>query len=60
MTSVQVSLNTKLSAEEKENFVETAKAIGMSPSAVIKAFVHKFCEYGGMLFKPQSHSRKNC
>ncbi len=59
MTSVQVSLNTKLSAEEKENFVETAKAIGMTPSAVIKAFVHKFCEYGGMPFEMRREPKIN-
>ncbi len=47
---MQVSLNTKISAEEKQAFIETAKAIGMTPSAVIKAFVHKFCEHGGMPF----------
>ena len=52
-------MNTKLSAEEKENFVETAKAIGMTPSAVIKAFVHKFCEYGGMPFEMRREPKIN-
>lgn len=51
MADVLVSLNTKISAEEKRLFVETAKAVGLTPSAAIKAFVHKFCEYGGMPFE---------
>lgn len=59
MASVQVSLNTKISPEEKQNFIETAKAIGMTPSAVIKAFVHKFCEYGGMPFEMRREPKIN-
>ena len=51
MAEVQVSLNTKITAEEKRLFVETAKAVGLTPSAAIKAFVHKFCEYGGKPFE---------
>ncbi len=59
MSAVQVSLNTKISAEEKKAFVETAQAIGMSPSAAIKAFVHKFCEYGGMPFELRREPKIN-
>ena len=51
MAEVLVSLNTKITPEEKRLFVETAKAVGLTPSAAIKAFVHKFCEYGGMPFE---------
>lgn len=59
MATMQVSLNTKISAEEKQKFVDTAKAIGMTPSAVIKAFVHKFCEYGGMPFEMRREPKIN-
>ena len=59
MSAVQVSLNTKISAEEKKAFVETAQAIGMSPSVAIKAFVHKFCEYGGMPFELRREPKIN-
>lgn len=57
MASSVVSLNTKISPSEKEEFVRTAEAIGMSPSAVIKAFVHMFNACGGFPFElrnPQS------
>lgn len=57
MATTVVSLNTKISSSEKEEFVRTAEAIGMSPSAVIKAFVHMFNACGGFPFElrnPQS------
>ncbi len=57
MATNAVSLNTKISPNEKEEFVRTAEAIGMSPSAVIKAFVHMFNACGGFPFElrnPQS------
>lgn len=44
------SLNTKLPAEEKELFAETAEALGMTPSAAIRVFVRKFNEYQGFPF----------
>jgi DNA-damage-inducible protein J len=44
------SLNTKLPAEEKELFTETAEALGMTPSAAIRVFVRKFNEYQGFPF----------
>jgi DNA-damage-inducible protein J len=44
------SLNTKLRVEEKEQFVETAEALGMTPSAAIRIFVRKFNEYQGFPF----------
>ena len=59
MTELLVSLNTKISAEEKRRFIETAKEVGLTPSAAIKAFVHKFCEYGGMPFELRRQPRIN-
>jgi DNA-damage-inducible protein J len=44
------SLNTKLRVEEKDQFVETAEALGMTPSAAIRIFVRKFNEYRGFPF----------
>ncbi|MDR1271967.1 MAG: hypothetical protein LBK04_03110 [Clostridiales Family XIII bacterium] len=44
------SLNTKLPAEEKELFAETAEALGMTPSAAIRIFVRKFNEFQGFPF----------
>jgi len=44
------SLNTKLPADEKARFVETAEALGMTPSAAIRIFVSKFNEYQGFPF----------
>lgn len=38
MTESLVSLNVKISAEEKRRFVETAKEVGLTPSAAIRAF----------------------
>lgn len=46
-----VSLNTKISAEDKEAFVAIAESLGMTPSAVIKVFVRKFNECGGFPFE---------
>lgn len=51
MTESLVSLNVKISAEEKRRFVETAKEVGLTPSAAIRAFVLKFCECGEMPFE---------
>jgi DNA-damage-inducible protein J len=48
--SETASLNTKLPAEEKELFAETAEALGMTPSAAIRIFVRKFNEYQGFPF----------
>ena len=44
------SLNTKLPSEEKAQFVKTAEALGMTPSAVIRVFVSRFNEYQGFPF----------
>jgi len=49
-TSDIASLNTKLPADEKAQFVETAEALGMTPSAAIRIFVSKFNEYQGFPF----------
>lgn len=51
MTESLFSLNVKISAEEKRRFVETAKEVGLTPSAAIRAFVLKFCECGEMPFE---------
>ena len=59
MTESLVSLNVKISAEEKRRFVETAKAIGLTPSAAIRAFVLKFCECGEMPFELRKDPRIN-
>lgn len=49
-TTDTASLNTKLPADEKELFAETAESLGMTPSAVIRVFVRKFNEYQGFPF----------
>ena len=49
-TSDTASLNTKLPADEKAQFVETAEALGMTPSAAIRIFVSKFNECQGFPF----------
>jgi antitoxin component of RelBE/YafQ-DinJ toxin-antitoxin module len=59
MTESLVSLNVKISAEEKRRFVETAKAVGLTPSAAIRAFVFKFCECGEMPFELRKEPRIN-
>ncbi len=45
------SLNTKLSVEEKNEFVRCTEALGLTPSAAIKVFVHMFNECGGFPFE---------
>jgi addiction module RelB/DinJ family antitoxin len=49
-TTDTASLNTKLPADEKQLFTETAESLGMTPSAVIRVFVRKFNEYQGFPF----------
>jgi len=49
-TSGTASLNTKLSVEEKEQFVETSESLGMTPSAAIRVFVRMFNEHQGFPF----------
>lgn len=44
------SLNTKIDPLEKQRFVENAAALGMTPSAAIKVFVHMFNAYKGFPF----------
>lgn len=45
------SLNTKLPLADKEMFVKTAEALGMTPSGAIKIFVRMFNQYGGFPFE---------
>ena len=49
-SSDTASLNTKLPADEKAQFVTTAEALGMTPSAAIRIFVSTFNEYQGFPF----------
>lgn len=51
MATTMTSLNTKLSAEEKDAFVRNTAALGLTPSAAIKVFVHMFNEFGGFPFE---------
>ena len=51
MATAMTSLNTKLSVEEKDAFVANTAALGMTPSAAIKVFVHMFNECGGFPFE---------
>ncbi len=48
--NADVTLNTKLTADEKRKFVETAEALGLSSSSALKVFVRKFIEVGGFPF----------
>ena len=45
-----VTLNTKLTADEKKKFVETAEAIGLFSSSALKVLIRKFNEVGGFPF----------
>ncbi len=51
MASMTVSLNTKISPSEKEEFQRNAEALGLTPSAAIKIFVRMFNECGGFPFE---------
>lgn len=51
MATTMTSLNTKLSTEEKDAFIRNTAALGMTPSAAIKVFVHMFNECGGFPFE---------
>lgn len=45
------SLNTNISVDEKEEFKRNTEALGLTPSAAIKIFVHMFNECGGFPFE---------
>ena len=51
LTDMLDASNTKLSAEEKDAFVRNTAALGLTPSAAIKVFVHMFNECGGFPFE---------
>ena len=51
MATATSSLNTKITVEEKEAFQRNTEALGPTPSAAIKIFVHMFNEYGGFPFE---------
>lgn len=44
------TLNSRIDSDQKERFVQTARSLGLTPSAAINVFVHKFNEYGGFPF----------
>ena len=46
-----VTLNTKLTPDEKQKFVETAEALGLSSSSALKVLIRKFNEVGGFPFE---------
>jgi DNA-damage-inducible protein J len=50
MAGATASLNTKIDPKEKELFVQTAEALGLSPSSAIRVFVRTFNEWGGFPF----------
>lgn len=51
MATLTASLNTKISLNEKEEFQRNTEALGLTPSAAIKIFVHMFNECGGFPFE---------
>lgn len=57
MATAAVSLNTKISPEEKAEFTRTAEALGLTPSAAIKIFVRMFNDCGGFPFEVRRHTR---
>ena len=46
-----VTLNTKLTPDEKQKFVETSEALGLSSSSALKVLIRKFNEVGGFPFE---------
>lgn len=57
MATAAVSLNTKISPEEKAEFTRTAEALGLTPSAAIKIFVRMFNDCGGFPFEVRRQDR---
>ena len=57
MATAAVSLNTKISPEEKAEFTRTAEALGLTPSAAIKIFVRMFNDCGGFPFEVRRKDR---
>lgn len=51
MATAAVSLNTKISPDEKAEFQRNTEALGLTPSAAIKIFVRMFNECGGFPFE---------
>ena len=46
-----VTLNTKLTPDEKQKFVETAEALGLSSSSALKVLIRTFNKVGDFLSK---------
>lgn len=59
MATTMTSLNTKVSAEEKDEFTRTAAALGLTPSSAIKVFVRMFNAYGGFPFEVRQPVNSN-
>lgn len=50
-------INAKVDQAEKDSFVATAEALGLSASSALRVFVKKFNEHGGFPFDVrQEHS----
>ena len=45
-----VSLNTKVTPEEKEAFVQIAERLGMNASTAVKVLIRRFIDVGGFPF----------
>ncbi len=45
-----VTFEIDLTPEEKETFVQTAEALGLTPSEVLRVFIRAFNEAGGFPF----------
>ena len=60
MATTMTSLNTKLSVEEKDAFVRNTAALGLTPSAAVKVFVHMFNECGGFPFEVSPTGERRC
>jgi addiction module RelB/DinJ family antitoxin len=50
MTTVQIA--TRIDAEEKKIFEETARAIGLTPADALRVFIKAFDKEGGFPFVP--------
>lgn len=53
------SLNTRISAPDKEAFIAATAALGLTPSSAVKVFVKKFIECKGFPFEVRSDLKVN-
>ena len=60
------TLNSRIGAEDKEIFIYTTEALGLTPSCAINVFVKRFNECGGFPFdvrldaKPFANEKEAC